>query len=251
MIVVSLKAFDQMSSERVRQKARLLKVAFGWSNMLLCIQRSSFSLSPNYVFNNVLRALRVKLLFEHSLCHSAKWILYLGNESDFYLSGNNVAEANILELTCEISTYWLWPLEPFSVPFGAPAQSDYFQSLGFCPNISLAGSGLPLQVSPRASGEAQATCFFTAAQVNAKHVPLVHIVCCKSSHLWDLCWEMHAPSLSSVVSYHHIFWKHNSGKETRISMLCAAAGQRGPRKIVSLLGERNVCSQNVLFWTAI
>lgn len=168
-----------MSSERARQKNRLLTVAFGWSNMSLCIQRSSFRLSANYVFNNVLRALRDKLLFENSPCHSTKLILYLGNESDFYLSGNNVAEANILELMYEISTYWLWPLEPFSVPFGAPARSDYFQSLFFCPNISLAGSGLPLQVSPWASGKAQATCSFTAAQVNAKHVPLVHIVCCK------------------------------------------------------------------------
>lgn len=146
-----------MSSERARQKNRLLTVAFGWSNMSLCIQRSSFRLSANYVFNNVLRALRVKLLFENSPCHSTKLILYLGNESDFYLSGNNVAEANILELMYEISTYLLWPLEPFSVPFG---------------------SGLPLQVSPWASRKAQATCFFTAAQVNAKHVPLVHIVCC-------------------------------------------------------------------------
>jgi len=31
--------------------------------------------------------------------------LCLGNESDFYLSGNNVAEASILELMYEISTY--------------------------------------------------------------------------------------------------------------------------------------------------
>lgn len=85
--------------------------------------------------------------------------LNLGNESYFYLTGNNVAEANILEFMYEISTYWLWPPEPFSVPFGAPAQSDLFQSLSFHPNISLAGSGLPLQASPWASRKAQVTCF--------------------------------------------------------------------------------------------
>lgn len=129
--------------------------------MSLYIQRSSFRLSANYILNNVLRALRVKLLFENSLCYSIKWILCLGNESDFYLSGNNVPEVKILELMYEISTYCLWPLKPFSVPFGAPAQSDYFQSLGFCPSISLAGFGLSLQVSLWASGTPQATRFFS------------------------------------------------------------------------------------------
>lgn len=65
-------------------------------------------------FNNVLRALRVKLLFEHSLCHSIKsfkslllllFFVISGNESYFYLSGNNVKEVNILELMYEISSY--------------------------------------------------------------------------------------------------------------------------------------------------
>lgn len=138
----------------------LPKVAFEWSKMSLYIQRSSFRLSANYVLNNVLRALRVKLLFENSLCYSIKWILHLGNESDFYLSGNNVAEVNILELMYEISTYCLWPLKPFSVPFGVPAQSDYFQSLSFCPNISLAGFGVSLQVSLWAFKKGHGTCFF-------------------------------------------------------------------------------------------
>lgn len=160
MIIVSFQASEQMPSERARQKSWLPKVKFEWHKMSLRIQRSSFRLSANYILNNVLRELRVKLLFENSLCYSIKWILHLGNESDFYLSGNNVAKVSILELMYKISTYCLWPLKPFSVPFRAPAQSDYFQSLSFCPSISLAGSGLSLQVSLWASGKGQATCFF-------------------------------------------------------------------------------------------
>lgn len=63
-----------LSSEMARQKARLLKVTFGWSNKTWSVQSSPFRLSANYVFNNVLKPLRVKLPFENSLCHSTTWL---------------------------------------------------------------------------------------------------------------------------------------------------------------------------------
>lgn len=195
--------------------------------MSLRIQRSSFRLSANYILNNVLRVLRVKLLFENSLCYSIKWILHLGNESDFYLSGNNVAEVSILELMYKISTYCLWPLKPFSAPFGAPAQSDYFQSLSFCPSISLAGSGLSLQVSLWASGKGQATCFFSQLHRLVQNM----VLWLMQSVVRDFRPHSSLPRfllrnacfLSSILCEHHYFWKHSSGEEAQISMLCAAA----------------------------